>query len=252
MRNIIVSLAVAATSVWSPSLAQTPEQMLAMMVAEKRGAELYRHDRAAWLATDELFKAFPDPVAAGLAGWITEQSGDDIVVTFFRSAGEKISAAYRVTYANGKITSASLVDKEFTPSQMRLYQARVAAMKSDFQRCTEAINTVVLPDGDDTLVYMMPGMSEAEKVPFGGFTRVRVDGQNNLKEIYKFTNSCLILPLPKEAAGLMVTQVIGDTPTEVHVFTSLSFGAFVAVGSKSGNWKVEGGRISPLANTRQP
>lgn len=108
-------------------------------------------------------------------------------------------------------------------------------------------------DGADVDVYLMPAMTTNNEVPFGGHFRFAVDTDPGVvRETQRFTNACLTMPRDDSTAGLLVTQLIGDTPTEVHVFESLTVGRPVYVGTRSGMLAVEGAAIraieDPAAN----
>ncbi|MDX2050939.1 MAG: hypothetical protein SFV15_01020 [Polyangiaceae bacterium] len=50
----------------------------------------------------------------------------------------------------------------------------------------------------------------------------------------------------------MVTQVVTDFPLETHVFTSLLTKKLLYVGTRRGIWRVDGERISLLAEDSTP
>jgi hypothetical protein len=101
--HIGILLMAALTPVFA--FAATPEEALAPQIAaaEAVGASIYRHDRAASVATDAL-----DEIAFRqdnrLAGWVTEEQGESIVVTFVGGEGRKPQLAlYRaVVSRDGK------------------------------------------------------------------------------------------------------------------------------------------------------
>jgi hypothetical protein len=235
-----------------PAHAQTQEQLAAIEHATAAGAEILEHDNAAWLATDAMRADIADPGGYGVRGWVTERSGGDIVVTFVRDSGAALSVAYRSVYRNGTLAETGRADAPLTPEQRALYEARrLAAEHDEIHLCTDRINTVVLPLGDGEIdVYIMPGVTQHGLVPFGGFNRVRVSS-GEVRSVHRFTNSCLSLTLESGAAGLFVSQIIGDTPTEVHVFTSLRFNIAVGVATRSGTWMVQGTRITLLSQAGQ-
>jgi hypothetical protein len=243
----------------APAVAQTPDQLASVQRASNRGSELYEHDRAAWLATDAMFVEFPDPNAAGLRGWVTERTTDGIIVLFVRPDGAEPRGAFRAVYSGGRLTEQGRANTPLSEQQARLYRARQFAIQSDFDQCASRYNTVTLPraarsdDGVDIDVYLMPGTTTAGELHFGGFYRMGVDSESNvIREIARFTNSCITMQVDESTAGVVVSQIIGDTPTEIHVFTSLSFRKPVHVNTRSGLWEVSGAQIRLVSGPPEP
>lgn len=224
--------------------AQTVEQLAAAERAGAVGLDLYDHDRAAWLGTDAMLAEIRDPRAEGLRGWITEQTSDGVALTFVKGEGDDLSAAYRAVYRDGALREHSRVDYPLTAAQARLYRARQVAIAAPIERCAPSYNSVVLPravagtDGADIDVYLMPASEQPRQMPMGGHYRVAVDSTAGvIRETAQFTNTCLA---QDDAQALFVTQVIGETPTEIHVFASLSAHMPIYVMTRSGVWKVDG------------
>jgi hypothetical protein len=230
--------------------AQTPEQLAAVERAGDIGLELYEHDQAAWHGTDAMLKDVADPRGEGFRGYITERTAEGVVLLFVKGGDDSLSAAWRALYRDGEVREFGRVDRPLSEAQARIFRARQIAIRAPLpQQCAPNYNTVTLPraepgaDGVDIDVYLMPAMTTNNEVPFGGHFRLAVDtGAGVVRETQSFTNACLTMPRDN-AAGLWVTQLIGDTPTEVHVFASLTVGMPVYVGARSGLWSVEGRTI---------
>lgn len=240
----------------SPSAAaQTAEQLIAIERASRVGRDLYDHDRAAWLATDAMLRVIADPGAAGLRGWVTERTDDgSVLVLFVRPNGEELRAAYRAVYRDEILTHYRQVDVALSDAQRRLYLARSIALHAEFDVCAERINTVTLPaqpspEGSDVDVYIMPASSEPGVHLFGGYFRRSVDtSTQSIRVTQRYTNTCLAmrdadLGSNGSPEALVVSQAIGDTPTEVHVFQSLSARLPVYVSTSAGIWSVNGSQI---------
>ncbi len=229
------------------ALAQTPEQLAAVARASEIGAELYAHDQAAWHGTDAMLEDIRDPRGEGLSGWITERTPDGVQVLFLKPEGESVSAIYRALYRDGAIVERGRVSQPLTDTQARINRARLIAVNAPLpQQCTQSYNSVTLlrpepgADGVDVDVYLMPAMTDTE-IPFGGHFRYAVDTSAGVvRETQRFTNGCINLPYDRRAVGIMVSQVIGDTPTEIHVFESLTARLRVDVVARSGHWSVDG------------
>lgn len=107
---LLVSLAAAADDQLPAELPPEQEKQ-AIALAESTGASIYRHDHAAAVATDSVrtLQAFRNDKR--LRGWVTEQRGDSIVVTFVGAPDELPAAAlYRVeTSADGSVAGEPVV-----------------------------------------------------------------------------------------------------------------------------------------------
>ena len=249
--------AVAFTALAATAHAQTPEQQAAVARAAAVGLELYEHDQAAWHGTDAMQADIPNPDAEGFVGWITERTGEDITLLFVRRKGDELYAGYRATYRDGAVQGHGRVNIPLTDAQRRIYQARqLVITTAQVQTCAPSYNTVTLPraqpgpDGADIDVYIMPAFEDMRHIPFGGHYRVAVDtGANLIRETARFTTQCFTSEIQDHVVALGISQIIGDTPTEIHVFLSLSTRLPIVVVSRSGSWTVAGNRISYLDST---
>lgn len=222
--------------------AQTPEQLAAVEDASAVGWELYQHDQAAWHGTDAMLDEISDPRGEGFSGWITERTTDGVQVLFLRGQGDDIRAAYRALYRDGAIVETGRVDQALTATQVRINRARMLAIAAPLPlRCAQTYNSVTLTretagaDGVDVDVYLMPAMATLQEAPFGGHFRYAIDTSAGVvREVEHFTNGCITLPIEPNAEFLFITQLIGDTPTEIHVFESLTTRFSVFVGAQSG------------------
>nr|WP_298132909.1 hypothetical protein [uncultured Pseudoxanthomonas sp.] len=226
----------------------------AVLDAEATGRAIYLHDQAAAVATDAVMelKAFRQNGKQGrLAGWITEQRDEGIVVTFLSSDAEP-RARYRVTVdSEGRVVGdldALAEPAALTPSELGAARARNTAAKAEFAPCSRSYNTVVLPDpreGSGWIAYLLPGTTKQGIVPIGGSYRLDLDatGERILKQ-RGFTRSCIVLESPRDSVGMMITHLLDPMPTEVHVFWSLWAGKPMYVGTSAGLWKIEDGQVT--------
>lgn len=223
---------------------------LAIQSAEIIGRQIYRHDRAAAVATDAALAlgAFRDEKR--VQGWITEERPGSIVVTFIDGTP---AALYRVAVADDG--TAGEVEALEAPTALSPYEAgaaaaRAAALESDFQPCSDRYNTVVLRAAADRtdkwVVYLLPATTRNGVVPIGGTYRVGVEGSRVTSQ-RAFTRSCIALRADPQAAAMMITHLLDEIPTEAHVFWSTWAGKpmYVATGADS-VWLVNGGEISQL------
>ncbi|MCX7356779.1 MAG: hypothetical protein NT015_01315 [Alphaproteobacteria bacterium] len=255
-KHLVFAIMLAFTSI---AHAQTPEQLAAAERAASIGNELFEHDQAAWHGTDAMLEDIRDPHGEGLSGWITERTPEGIQVLFLKPRGDSVTAIYRALYRDGQIRERGRIDEPLTEVQTRLNRARLIATQAPMpQQCAERYNSVTLPrdtpgaEGADVDVYLMPAMTRLDQVPFGGHFRLAVDTTVGVvRETQRFTNGCIALPIARNAAALMITQLIGDTPTEVHVFESLTIGKPVYVSTNSAIWSVTGREIT-FVSAREP
>jgi hypothetical protein len=93
-----------ATESVPPEFPSQEEQ--ALRKAEATGLTIYKHDHAAAVATDALFALGVLKSDKRLRGWITENQGEGILVTFFGAeANEALQALYRVSVPKeGEVT----------------------------------------------------------------------------------------------------------------------------------------------------
>lgn len=240
----------------APAFAQTPEHLAAVQRASAVGQELYEHDQAAWHGTDAMLADISDPRGEGLSGWITQRTPDGVQVLFLKPQGERVTAAYRALWRDGELRERGRIDQPLTETQARINRAVRIALEAPLpQQCAPRYNSVTLlretpgADGADVDVCLMPAIITNTEVPFGGHFRFAVDTVAGVvRETQHFTNACITLSSDAAgrdltARGLVVTQLIGDTPTEVHVFESLTSRLPVYVVARSGVWAVEGRNI---------
>jgi hypothetical protein len=237
-----------------PAALPPAEEASALVSAQSVGVALYRHDRAAWVATDAA-RAVPQfKEDRRVNGWITEQSGSDIVVTFLDATP---AALYRVSVTDGKAGPVLALE---APTPLSAYEAGAAAARSlairtPFQLCSKDYNPVVLPGStpaEDWVVYLIPGTTKSTVVPIGGAYRFAVKDSRVVSQ-RGFTRSCIDLENGPRAVGLFITHVLDSVPTEVHVFWSLVTRKpiYVATAPAGSIWMVHGGKIM-LSERKSP
>jgi hypothetical protein len=248
---VLRTLVIVAALLAAPAAAQTPEQLAAVERAAAIGWELYEHDQAAWHGTDAMLADIRDPRGEGLSGWITERTPDGVQVLFLKPQGDRVAAVYRALYRDGEIRERGRINQPLTETQARINRARLIAIAAPLpQQCAQRYNSVTLlrdtpgGDGADIDVYLMPATTTTGEVPFGGHFRFAVDtAAGVVRETQRFTNGCITMQTEANTAGLVISQLIGDTPTEIHVFESLTARVRVNVVSRSGHWAINGRSI---------
>lgn len=244
---------------FSAALSPTQEKQ-AIGMAETIGMAIFRHDRAAAVATDAMLGIPAIRDDKRLQGWVTEDDGSDIAVTFFGTpAFAKESAAlYRVQIsADGRIVGEPVTLKgivPLTPYESAAAAARQTALGSSFQPCAENYNSVVLPPDADAshnwLVYLLPGTTDEDEVPIGGTYRVELDsGGTKILSERRFTNTCIVLSKSdtevENTVALTISHLLDPVPTEAHVFWSLWSGLpmYVSTAPNETVWVIENGKI---------
>ncbi len=236
----------------TPPRLSAGQERAALAEAQERGQALFRHDRAAWIGTDALSAHTQGRMDDRVRGYLTEEHDDQLILTFHDGAA---AALFRVRMRSADFQLIQL-DVLEPPQPLSDYEAaalraRQAPSLDGLGWCAARYNTVVLPAPGPKLdawwVYFMPGTTQADSVPVGGFYRFEVR-KGRVVGKRAFTKTCLNLQKPANAAGLFVTHLMDPVPTEVHVFTSLWAGAPLFVGTAPENtvWKVQGGTVERL------
>ncbi|MDG2525910.1 hypothetical protein P6166_11150 [Stenotrophomonas sp. HITSZ_GD] len=222
--------------------------------AEALGERLLRLDRAAWVASDALMAAQRGRGDARVRGWITVERADGIDVVFVDATP---AALYRVPIdADGH--PAGPVDDAPPPlsaAEVAQAQARAIALAAAPPSCSGLYNPVLIPGDadDDWVVYVIPGTQDNAVLPLGGAWRYEVRaGQIVMRR--PFTNSCIALDNrgDGDSKAFIVSHLLDDIPTEIHVFWSLWSGKSLFVTTQSGVWSIEQGKISAVKDDDKP
>jgi len=261
IRSVIAAMVIAAGA--AGTHAQTAEQAAALARIGERGALLYAFDRAAWHATDDLRARHPE-VMARLGGYVVDGTAAAPRAIFFDAAGSR--AVYVARFEDDRLVEGRLTgsgdDAGLSPSVKRMIAARAAAAAAiaadaSARPCAaKPFNTVVVPpsapDGPVTVYFMTPQVT-GDMVPFGGHYAVDVDAAGKAGPVRRFTRTCLDMPTsPGSPAGsrpaaIVVSQIVGALPTEIHVFQSLTLRkpVMVVAGKPAQIWPVAGARFRP-------
>jgi hypothetical protein len=226
------------------------------------GRDIYRYDHAAWVSTDAMVEAFGNDLESlGLTGYVVEPVGEGLLrATYYGGEGDALRAIFVAEVRDRQVVSSRAVkpgeDGTLSPVARHMAAAQQAAateaQKHRYAPCANhPFNLVMLPpataDGP-VLVYFLTPQLEVNAYPFGGHYLVEVGADGKVVSSRAFTKSCLTLPSAApdggQLAGLMVSHVMDPTPTEIHVFLSLSAQLPVHVATGDGAvWKVAGERI---------
>jgi hypothetical protein len=112
-------------------------------------------------------------------------------------------------------------------------------------------NTAALPPaaaGGPVSVYLLSPQVSTGELPLGGHHRVDVAEDGRALSERSYTKACLTVPRPGAGAvGMVVSHLLDPTPTEIHVFTSLSAKLPVFVATAARSWAVDGASVTVLA-----
>lgn len=226
----------------------------AIASAESVGKTLFRHDQAAWVATDAMRRIRGFKRNKSIRGWITVEStsGGIDVVFFGELENANLAEFYRVAISSSnKLEGKPLIvstPKPLEGRELAAATARMLAATAKFTPCGDSYNTVVLPlDGniDRWSVYLIPGTKKRNVVPLGGTYRVDVELSTGEVQIRPYTKTCIELQNDPKAVGLMVTHLLDPVPTEVHVFWSMwaDKAIYVATPPHGNVWAVQGAAV---------
>lgn len=266
---VLILTSLLAASAVSPVLAAPSDLELAAAAdAERRGAQMFAYDQAAWRATDrfqaDLVAArFSDEalVTANLRGYIAEPAdGGGVLVTFYGRRDDTRWAFARYLYAEGKVSGRGIlaegVDRALSPLALRIANAREKAIaemrKPDHGLCSDTPpNTLVVPVGNQgaTAAYVLTSTNDTKSYPAGGHYRFDFDAAGNLSGERRFMKSCFPVNWREKDGNrpeiLFVTHLLDPQPTEIHAFVSHNIPIALGVITISNNsiWAIAGGQI---------
>lgn len=221
------------------------------------GTDLYRHDQAAWVATDAFLEFLGDERPADIVGWIVTGAGTDLTVRFLRRAGDDLRPGWDIRVVDGEAGTVvpAADDAVLDDREKAAFRARQTASAGLGRApCSRTMNAVVLtdPDSEDWLVWLLTPVPSAGALPIGGHIRHRVSADGlTLLSREPLSRSCLTLepsttPEGSTTAGLFATHIVSDTPVETHVFLSLQSGLPLYVGTGDIVWLVDGATVEQV------
>ena len=232
-----------------------------LRAAEAMGLRLYRHDRAAALATDALMAKRKFRKDKRVGGWLSEAREDAVRVSFIDAkTADAPQVIFEIDVRDADTKAGEVVvsdpPRALSAAQLGAWHARETALKSDFSACSSSYNSVVLPSTDSGSpgwsVFLLPATTDANVVPFGGTYRFETDADGTtVKTSRGYTKSCIAFPrerVPKGAksVGTFLTHILDPVPTEAHVLLNYTTGqpVFLSTVSNGRTWKIDQGRIS--------
>ena len=223
------------------------------------GRKLYVLDTAKTIGGDTLRANVPDAANKGLAAPITLQESDaeghpkESFLVSFVTADDPPRIAYEVRLApNTKPAFTPYTPpKEGTPAVVALVRARQVAV-SAMPPSEQPINAIVLPGeakGSDVFVYLLAGTTNPNVAVFGKHYRALVPiGGTSATYVAPINNLVQEVPTKgpngEAVESLVVNHAANEYPVETHVFMSLLHKLPVYVGTRRGNFRVNGDKIS--------
>ncbi|MBN8528351.1 MAG: hypothetical protein J0M36_03850 [Caulobacterales bacterium] len=215
------------------------------------GREIYRQDRAAWLATDALLAALSQAELADVRGWIVVPTSTGDLVRFLAADDAGVRARWDIIVgvdSAGPVVAAPSPD--LSADEIGRWTARQTAIANmSSLRCGPKMNSVVArdPDSDGWIVWLLTATTESGVIPLGGHQRFRIsaDGRTVLSR-ENLSVGCLNMQPPAEAdegAIVFVTHLVSDGPVETHIFLSIQNQIPIAVGVKDRVFIVLGDQI---------
>jgi len=229
--------------------AATAAEPAATEQALQRGRMLFALDEGAWGSTDDLLRRVPKASLPAEGGWVAEPDGETLRFTYYAIKDGTRSAIYRAEMNGRNVVSAAVVaegaDSSLSPQAQRLAAAREAAIKAlaDKRPCAKApFNVLSMPTEDadgTTAVYLLTPMTRTGSYPFGGHYMAAVNGEGEVVRQRAFTKSCLDIAepggrAPRGTPVAVVTHMLDETPTEIHVFMAARMAAPVVVVTQPG------------------
>ena len=236
--------------------------------AERRGAQMFAYDQAAWRATDRFQADLAAArisnealVTANLQGYIAEPAdGGGVLVTFYGRRDDTRWAFARYLYADGKVSGRGIlaegVDRALSPLALRIAIVREKAItemrKPEHGLCSDSPpNTLVVPvgNGGGTSAYVLTSTNDAKSFPAGGHYRFDFDASGNLTGERRFMKSCFPIDWREKDGNrpeiFFVTHLLDPQPTEIHAFVSQNIPIALGVITISNNsiWAITGGQI---------
>lgn len=238
----------------------TSQEAALVQEALNRGVLMYAYDQAAWHGTDDLREKMPDRLAE-VGGWIVDGSADAPHLVVLDRDEADPHALYVADFKEGKLISSRVLerssDRSLSPPRRTMAQALRAA-----RRAIEAVgtkycvakpfNTIVVPatGGRPAAVYFLTPQTKADSLPLAGHYVVEVSAEGQAGAVQRFMKSdCAELPLldnnGKRSAMLMMSDLLHQVPTEVHVFSSVTgrIPVYVVTTLNQHLWAVEGSHI---------
>lgn len=225
--------------------------------AEAIGLAIYEQDDISAKATNAMFREHILPSESRIRGWLTLQEERGWLVRFTGKPLDQYIAYYDVKFPKGSSALSEVIRLDppdpLPVDQLVMVRARESALKAMTMRCSERYNTVTLPGSlahfQGWVVYLLSATTTQGEIVFGGHSRVELSSDGSeVRQVTPLSKSCLRippqnLPVGVTSVGPAVTELISNTPTEIHAYLSLLHKKPIFVSTRLGAWAVEEGKI---------
>jgi hypothetical protein len=221
----------------------SPIASVSIEIAQRRGQQIFVKDIYAATAIDLLTEGgkFAN---ARVKGWLTEIDNDLPKTYFIGGEFPDYKIIYEVHFYDGQ-TPELVKASSISQGLMNKFRVRQLALQSIEAPCTQNLNSVVLEDDTNYIVYGLAASSAPDKIVIGGhyrFTYSKTDLKLKSKE--RLSNGCLTLN--NVIGGIpMVTHLVTDSPLEIHAYLSKLHGK-IFIGTKSGLYIAHEGKLHLL------
>lgn len=234
----------------------TPEQIQKIQFSEQAGYLIWIKDSLAWTATDKMREELDLSTIENPYGWLVHLDPEgNHRVSFYRSTidGQILSFADVFYNDSYEISGFEAYPKrKVTEVEKTMLKALSSAGNSITEACSENLNSVVVEDDAGWNVFFLTPPTEPGVIPIGGAQRILVsrDGMTVLEQ-ESYSKSCMHLqPQGEDVHALMMTHIVDEIPSPVHVFTSLSYDYPLYIATSLGLWRVVDGDIEEVKDKK--
>lgn len=235
----------------------TPEQIQKLQFSEQAGYFIWIKDSLAWTATDKVREELDLSTIQNPKGWLVHLDPEgNHKVSFYRANDDGDIFVFADVFYDEKFEISGFdinPDRVVITREKTMLAALSIAGSSITEACSEQLNTVVIEDDDGWNVFFLTPPNEPRIIPIGGAQRILVskDGQTVL-ENEQYSKSCLNLQVPDpDVEALMVSHIVDEIPSPIHVFTSLSYDYPLYVVTSLGLWTVIDGDIEEVKDLKK-
>ncbi|WP_209348311.1 hypothetical protein [Pontixanthobacter sp. CEM42] len=232
------------------------EQIAANAEAARIGEQMFQHDRASWLAHDELNRQLRAEDRPEYLTFMTEElDNGNIRVVFYTKREGSLFEFVLFEVDGGALVSAKMHDDPakhpLSDFLLKQIAARDMAMKQGAEQklplCRSgAANYVTLPPNKDGMiaVYVLSPPVVPGRFPLGGHYRFMVNAEGEAVSGRAFENSCLDAPrferyVHNAPDNFPFVHVLDPHPTEIHHFAARYMNLALQVTAAEVTWDID-------------
>lgn len=225
--------------------------------AEADGRLMYEKDIRAAHASDLLLNKVSPTDYPNFVGWVTYPNAEDYTVSFYERVGDRFTVIADVIYEESGEEKIDLApDRDLSENEISMIKARISALESGVNSCSDRFNTVVLPAKDSEMwdVYVLAATTDPDVMQVGGHAKITVSkATSEVLGTVPLSKSCLALDksgkdLPEGASvqAMTVSHIVSPMPVAIHPYLNLLHGINLAVITERGIWMVADGEMELL------